>query len=75
MEFELLKILTFKDIEKAKELVGQNVFCTNNVENFILEKVEYAFPLEKVRKFCDRPFKVCGSWWNYIYPEKTNKQI
>lgn len=76
MEFEKQKVLTFKDVEKASELVGKNVAYGDHLDT-IKHNVNdgYSDVLTEIDDddcFEDSPFVVNGCHWRYVYPAEQS---
>lgn len=58
MKFDRNKLLTIKDVEKAKELIGKKVFIANGLKRlrYYVEMGIEVRTLKKVSGFSDRPF-------------------
>lgn len=79
MEFDIKKIMTVKDVEKARKYIGEPVYLFDDLREFLddTNNQKYVCLLESVDKdFTGFPFKdSCGIGYSYIYCYEEEKQV
>jgi hypothetical protein len=75
MEFDIRKVLTFKDVDEARALVGRKVAYGDSIDDvdMVATKGVCCILAEIDMNNYEYPFLVEGNYWRYVHPAEDFK--